>query len=199
MYLRDRTNVRKRVTCAVLSYVWFVRVVCSSQVSPRVSFTYSKYDLISTDQISQTFKFPNTLTSTLRTQVEMCKCKSPIRGVLDSTDNFAHPTFQLYSPSLDPSTGYMYYENTLTGERHWDLPIKGVLPLSPKTPTPDQLAADEAWVFVTTVLKLRKSWFLAAISVDNLIQVQFTTWVVQIFDSMLWYFEGVRSSAWGKK
>lgn len=49
-----------------------------------------------------------------------------------------------FSKHVDPSTGYLYYENDVTGERHWDRPLDGVASLQPKSPRPQEKLVDAA-------------------------------------------------------
>lgn len=51
---------------------------------------------------------------------------------------------QKFSKQIDPATGYFYYENITTGERHWDRPLDVVLPLQPKSPSRDDEVVNEA-------------------------------------------------------
>lgn len=49
---------------------------------------------------------------------------------------------QTYSTHIDPDTGYWFYENRDTGERHWDRPLKGVVKLCPKPPNQEDETLD---------------------------------------------------------
>lgn len=49
-----------------------------------------------------------------------------------------------FSKHIDPATGYWYYENDITGERHWDRPLDGVVPLQLKPPRPEEKLVDAA-------------------------------------------------------
>lgn len=71
-----------------------------------------------------------------------CRSKSRRREALCHFKRISNASQQTFSQHVDPDTAYIYYENTLTGERHWDRPIEGVLPLRPKIPSPEQAAAD---------------------------------------------------------
>lgn len=49
-----------------------------------------------------------------------------------------------FSKHVDSATGYWYYENVVTGERHWDRPLDGVAALQPKSPRPEEKLVDAA-------------------------------------------------------
>lgn len=51
---------------------------------------------------------------------------------------------QAFSKHVDPETGYWFYENLVTGERHWDRPLAGVQPLQPKSPRHEEKLVDDA-------------------------------------------------------
>jgi len=51
---------------------------------------------------------------------------------------------QSFSKHVDPETGHWYYENVVTGERHWDRPLEGVAPVRPKSPSPEEKLVDDA-------------------------------------------------------
>lgn len=50
---------------------------------------------------------------------------------------------QRFGKHIDPDTGYWYYENCLTGERHWDTPVRGVLPVQPKALQAEEIVAGD--------------------------------------------------------
>ncbi|CAM9498728.1 unnamed protein product, partial [Ectocarpus fasciculatus] len=69
-------------------------------------------------------------------------------GYDDETLAVWHPQARLsipaFSKHVDPETGYWFYENLATGERHWDRPLEGVAPLLPKSPRPDEKLVHDA-------------------------------------------------------
>ncbi|CAM9129395.1 unnamed protein product [Ectocarpus sp. 12 AP-2014] len=64
-------------------------------------------------------------------------------GYDDGTLAVWHPQARPHK-HVDPETGYWFYENLATGERHWDRPLEGVAPLRPKSPRPDEKLVDDA-------------------------------------------------------
>lgn len=80
-----------------------------------------------------------------------CRLLSPAFCLFPSSLPFFFPIFRIlifrrksFSKHIDQETGYWYYENDATGERHWDRPLDGVAALQPKSPRPGEKLVDAA-------------------------------------------------------